>query len=522
MANSLTEDDCDSVAEANNLFSTRKGLIALKFKSVYVSMMSFSIPSGCFALVSRNGVDLDYIDENGNRHAIWPAGLHFPYVPWIGVSYLITKQSIVIELPVKACKTKDNIIANLDVTLSFRIMGDPTLGEDSYLVRQFVNDLKPKGLENQLRNANDEIVRSLVRLMDHTEVYGIRSCTETGIDNELKNDKEDDDFSYFLSGSSSSGSHTLPPLSSGQDNKDGNESFMKRTHNASSIIQSHLNRQFSIQGVEIQSVIIKNVSLPKEIQSQMEEKILSSSAKEEQYILRKDTMRSTQMEEDIQTRLQTLREEREQEAQIGFGEITREKTKLNDEISQARKSEAQIREESRVRIENFNAQNDYEIQRVKDATEAEIATVSLKTKKLAVELSTSTKLESETKLADASLSSAIKEAEAAKLLAETERKTKSWTKKTKHFITNLKSVGVFSKLGSNKDLILGSQSDEEINLTLVADKIIEDSSGVEKEPSPTSVAAELAVLKNISTAKITDAKRGKKEKAFDAFSRGNG
>jgi hypothetical protein len=87
----------------------------------------------------------------------------------------VTKQSVVLDLPVKACKTKDNVTVNVDVSLVFRIMGDADLGEDPELVRKFVYQVKPRGLEQQLRDAQEEAVRALARSMRHTEIYGIRS-----------------------------------------------------------------------------------------------------------------------------------------------------------------------------------------------------------------------------------------------------------------------------------------------------------------------------------------------------------
>mmetsp|Transcript_26804 Transcript_26804/g.48656 ORF Transcript_26804/g.48656 Transcript_26804/m.48656 type:complete len:352 (-) Transcript_26804:640-1695(-) len=54
-------------------------------------------------------------------------------------------------------------------------MGDAALGEDPDLVRKFVHELKPRGLEQQLRDAQDEAVRALARSLMHTEIYGIRS-----------------------------------------------------------------------------------------------------------------------------------------------------------------------------------------------------------------------------------------------------------------------------------------------------------------------------------------------------------
>jgi len=370
MSTSLTSDECDSIAEANDAFANRKGLLVLRLKSSSCSSISFTIPSGCYALVTRHSSDLDYMDENGNRYAVWPAGLHFPYPPWIGVSYLITKQSIVFDLPVNTYKTKDNVDVNIDVSLTFRIMGDPDLGEDSYLIRKLVYERKPRGLEKQLTDAHEEAVRSLVRLMDHTEVYGIRSSVKVGLDSKAR-EKESDDFSYFLSGSSSDSAPTydsLTALSGGEYIKGLRQSIIRGGHNATDIMRKRLNRQFILQGVQILSVTIKSVSLPQEFQSQMEKRTLSISEKAEQQILRKDAIQSTRMEEEIQKKIQIFTEEKALEAQAGLKQINTEKIKLNDAVSQAIKSEATIREETKFRMGKFAAQNDFATQRVKDMT----------------------------------------------------------------------------------------------------------------------------------------------------------
>ena len=70
--------------------------------------MSFTIPSGCYALVTRSETDLDYKDEYGRKHAVWPAGLHFPYFSRTGVSFFVTKRSTIFDIPVTRCITKDN------------------------------------------------------------------------------------------------------------------------------------------------------------------------------------------------------------------------------------------------------------------------------------------------------------------------------------------------------------------------------------------------------------------------------
>ncbi len=212
MATALLNEECTSVAEANELFSTTEGLLILRPSRLCSNPLSFTIPSGCYALVSSRGVDLDYLHEDGIRSVVWPAGLHFPYPPWYQISYLITKQSVVFHVPVRSCKTHDDITVDIDVSITFRIMGDSEVGEDTYLVRKFMNKLKASGLEQQLRGAQEAMMRALVRNMSHSSIYGIRhqesQSTPSGVREEQKPstpiEEEDDGLEMmdYISGSS--------------------------------------------------------------------------------------------------------------------------------------------------------------------------------------------------------------------------------------------------------------------------------------------------------------------------------
>ncbi|CAM9650357.1 unnamed protein product, partial [Chrysoparadoxa australica] len=94
--------------------------------------------------------------------AVWPPGLHWG-LPWLKVAHLVTKQSCLLDLAVKSCLSKDNVSVQVDVAIMFRIMGDETKGEDPELVRKFIHEVGPRGLEQQLRSAQEEAVRALAR-----------------------------------------------------------------------------------------------------------------------------------------------------------------------------------------------------------------------------------------------------------------------------------------------------------------------------------------------------------------------
>lgn len=182
MATSLTQDDCCSSIEANEMFATKQGFLLLKKSQQYCATMSFTVPSGCYALVTRHRLDLDYLDKDGNTHAVWPAGLHFPYPPWVGISFLITKKTTVFCIIVEDCRTKDSVTVNIDVVLTFRIMGDPNLGEDTNLVRKFVYELSPAKLDKEFQDIVGECIRDFVRSIDHSQIYDIQNDTHDGTD----------------------------------------------------------------------------------------------------------------------------------------------------------------------------------------------------------------------------------------------------------------------------------------------------------------------------------------------------
>ena len=127
------------------------------------------IPEGYYALVATNGAE-----QETDSGPVWPSGFTAAS-PFTKVSHLITKSFCVFDVPVKGCKTKDNVTVTIDCSIVFRIMGDATKGEDPQLVRKFVHEVTPAGLEQQLKDAMAEEVRTLARSLKHTDVYSLRS-----------------------------------------------------------------------------------------------------------------------------------------------------------------------------------------------------------------------------------------------------------------------------------------------------------------------------------------------------------
>jgi len=357
MATSLTVDECRFSADANDMFAAQQGLLVLRqSQQQYCMTMSFTIPSGCYALVTRHGSDLDYMDEDGHTHALWPAGLHFPYPPWVRVSHFITKQSTVFHCIVVNCRTKDDITVDIKVVITFRIMGDPELGEDTNLVRKFVYELTPSGLERQFRDTIGEIVRDSVGSMNHTEVYGIRSgIQQEGSENVVDSTDEDEDVL---------GSMSLTQTQTRMN--------VARIGSRAGIMVDALNARFNHQGVEILSVIIKNVLLPEKVLSQMTDETICISAKTELLDLQDDIERKHSMQDEINTMMKRSSENKLLEDQAILSRINRQQVQLNDDMSRLQKSATEVREESRISIQKAFARNEYEIQQINDKTVSEV------------------------------------------------------------------------------------------------------------------------------------------------------
>ena len=122
----------------------------------------------------------------------------------------------------------------------------------------------------------------------------------------------------------------------------------------------------SPQGVQIQSVMIKSISLPSDITAQMTEKTMVVSKQAQQRMHHQNAMQTNRMDQEVATMLQSFEERREQEKTSGEERVNAEQVKLNDAIAEARKQEANIQEEANVRIENIRASNKLEVQRIKD------------------------------------------------------------------------------------------------------------------------------------------------------------
>lgn len=423
------------------------------------------VPEGTYALVQNQGRDVNWHGPNGKTSAVWPAGFHWAS-PFTKVAHLVTKQYIVFDTPVKGCKTADDVTVAIDMCLVLRIMGDETKGEDPELVRRFVYELGPNGLEVQLRAAQDEAVRALARSVMHTEVYQLRDGTmkerfNTGALNFRTNLPEqsqtDEPTTPKKLGDSTDGVGT-PPI----------QPEAKVMYCVTEDIKRNLNRQFNAYGVEITSVAITDVKLPDTFQEQMQSRTTHLSAIKEQNMKQMSDMQMLQYKEEIDmTKLKRrmMLMEEEQTGKAKCAEIQKEIDLIN---ADAKLVQEQIAQETRVRVNNVNVDANLKISHIRADTER-IATEISAHCDAEIEL-----LKAEKDAMTMQLTAMVDElrvggeAKAAEIIARAEGTAAKKLEKMRQHELNMKRVEVLGSLSKNKQVVVSGETSG----SLLADMLV--------------------------------------------------
>ncbi|EGZ28808.1 hypothetical protein PHYSODRAFT_473060 [Phytophthora sojae] len=335
----LLYTETSSVDKANRLFGACYNGNTVIMINPRPSMFRpyIRVPEGTYALVQNQGRDMDFT-KDGVTSPVWPAGFHWAG-PWTQVSNLVTKQFIVFETPIKGCKTADNVTVGIDMCLIFRIMGDASKGEDPNLVRRFVYELGPNGLEVQLRAAQDEAVRALARSVQHTEVYKLRDGTMQGSFNTGK----------------------LAML-----NRDESQSTPAETapYFVTEDIKKNLNAQFNNYGVEITSVAITNVKLPPTFVEQMQSRTTHLSTIKEQNMKQMNDMQLLSYKEEIDTTKLARKMMLMEEEQTGKAKCAEIQKEIDMVGTDTRVIQDQIAQETRVQCNKIAAEASLAIEQI--------------------------------------------------------------------------------------------------------------------------------------------------------------
>ena len=331
----------------------------------------FTIPEGFYALVTRHGAHEDYIDAEGKKSPVWPSGLHLG-PPWLKVSHLITKQAILFNTEIKGCKTKDNVTVMIDISLVLRVMGDEPNerpGDDPQNVYKFVHEVTPVGLQAQLKDAQAEAVRTLARSVYHTEVFGLRNVCPS----ELEGVKEKLFSSEAMMTGTSERNEDQKDMEGEHDYYDSLEADFNLEAGATvtEAMKLRLNRQFNKQGIEILDVIIKDITLPELIQSQMSQKTMVISQNAMQRMQQKYDMLSLIQTEEIKTLNQTHEEQRKELEEDGKFELIKEDLQLQMVHAEGAHQITAIETQMSIDVELVKVETNLTIQRIEDTTKLE-------------------------------------------------------------------------------------------------------------------------------------------------------
>ncbi|OWZ19493.1 hypothetical protein PHMEG_0006250 [Phytophthora megakarya] len=419
------------------------------------------VPEGTYALVQHQGRDVDYTKSDGSRSPVWPPGMHMASV-FTKVAHLVTKQYIVFDTPVKGCKTADDVTVGIDMCLILRIMGDESKGEDPELVRRFVYELGPNGLEIQLRAAQDEAVRALARSVEHTEVYQLRDGTmrerfKTGALNFRTNRLANDEFSS--------------PKVKGTVKEEDIPPEDKVMYCVTEDIKRSLNDQFNTYGVQITSVAITNVTLPLEFQKQMEGRTTHLSAIKEQNMKQMSDMQMLQYKEEIDTTKLERKMMYMEADQLGKARCAEIRKGIDLINAQTKLTDEEIKQKTTVTCNNKDVEASLKIAEIEAETvriaaeinahcDAEIGLINAEKAALLMQLEASTD--------EIRVSS---ESKAAEIVARAEGAAVSKLEKFRRHELEMKKLDMLGSLAKNKKTVVsGDTSNSLLSEVLVANR----------------------------------------------------
>ncbi|KDO30224.1 hypothetical protein SPRG_19782 [Saprolegnia parasitica CBS 223.65] len=418
------------------------------------------IPEGMYAIVQRYGKDLDFEHPDGRRSPLWPAGFHMASI-FTKVAYLVTKQNVVFNTPVKGCKTADNVTVHIDMCLVFRIMGDKAKGEDPTLVKRFVYELGPQGLETQLRNAQEEAVRALARSVEHTEVYSLRDGTvKERMENSLQTQPAAPIDDLLCDEEETKADETPLPVKYLQVEGSSDIPAAKVLYSVTEDIKHNLNMQFNPYGVEISSVAITN--------TQMEEKTTYQSAIKEQTMKQMSDMQLLQYKEAIGTTKLSKRMRRMEETESGHRQCAEIQKAIDVIKADTKLLEAQIKQEQSVRCAKIVADADLAIAKITAETEmiqteiqaacdAEVMQVYAERDALQLKMK-----------ANVDRLRALGEARVQEILAEAEGAAATKLEQQRAFVLKMQRLDVTSAMAANKDVVVAGNG----NKNLLADVFV--------------------------------------------------
>eukprot|EP01083_Nonionella_stella_P269300 911054_1 len=374
-----------------------------------VAFFPSRLPCSFYVIIPKGFVGL--VNRNGRYVGIWQAGYHVA-PPWVTVSHLIPQQYTVYDIPVKECPTQDNVMVTIDVTIIFRIMT-----EDETAVYNFCYRLGPDKLDKMLRAFQEEEIRGMVRKRKYNEIYDLM---DTNHDKQLNGTKRD------------------------------------------------LNNHFNEYGVEIVSLAVTNVHLPKQFADNMQEESVWSSRNEFATLEQTFSLQKIKIKEKEAKAKQKVDEDLATFCAEKNSVLADEKKKLANVEAQTSKQIAVINEqqkadvlhvqsEAQLEVANINAERDIKSSKIRQQGKAESEKINVETNTYVI----SKKAESQRIIAE-------NQAQCMALNADAEREAAKQLVAKREYEKKMRSLQQLRGLSQNDNVCIAGNHKDNIVAQLVA------------------------------------------------------
>jgi len=379
------------------------------YKMVPVAFFPKRLPCSFYVIIPKGFVGL--VNRHGRYVGIWEAGMHTA-APWISVSHLIPQQYTVYDTPVKECPTQDNVMVTIDVALIFRVMT-----ESEKALYNFAYRLGPDKLDKMLRAFQEEAIRGMVRKRKYNEVYDLMDVDH---DKQLEGTKRD------------------------------------------------LNNHFNEYGIQITSLSVTNVHLPREFANNMQEESVWGTRDEFNKLEQKFSLQKIQIKE--------IEAKSKQKAAEDLAEFTAEKEmlvadekkKLANVQAETRKQIAMVKEQEKYDVNTvsskallvdakINAERDVKLAKIRQEGQAEYDKINIEAKTYVA-----------SKEADSQRIIATNEATSMGLMASAEQEAATQLASQREYHKKMRSLQTLRALSQNNDVCISGNHKDNIVAQLVA------------------------------------------------------
>jgi len=378
-------------------------------RMVPVAFFPTRLPCSFHVIIPKGFVAL--VNRHGRYVGVWTAGMHIAS-PWVNVSHLIPQQYTVYDTPVKECPTQDNVMVTIDVALIFRVMV-----EDEKSLYNFAYRLGPDKLDKMLKAFQEEAMRGMVRKRKYNEVYDLMDVDH---DRQLEGTKRD------------------------------------------------LNGHFNEYGIEITSLSVTNVHLPREFADNMQEESIWGTRDEfnkleQKFALQKIAIKELEAKSKQKADEDIAAFEAEKDMLVADGRkklalVEAETRKQVAEVEEQCKSDVlEIQSNASLVVAKINSDRDVKLASIRERGKAE-------SEKLRVESSTYVAAQR----ADAERQIAENKAQCMALTASAEAEAAERLSALRGYNEKMRSLQSMRALAQNKELSISGNSGDNVVAQLMA------------------------------------------------------